>query len=141
MPRKGVGMPIQWDQQYEVGEPRVDSQHRNLFDYVNQLEQIVVQGKQGHLDRRELENLFVFLDAYVNTHFAYEELCMTLRGCKVAQKNKEAHNRFMDLWAELNRTYTPQNIPLAALEELHAMLASWLTQHICKIDINLKKTA
>lgn len=75
-------MPIQWDQQYEVGESRVDSQHRNLFDYINRLEQMVVQGKQGRLDRREVENLFIFLGAYVNTHFAYEELCMTLRGCK-----------------------------------------------------------
>lgn len=62
-------------------------------------------------------------------------------GLQIAQKNKEAHDRFMALWAELNRAYTPQNIPLTALEELHTMLTGWLTQHICKVDIALKKTA
>lgn len=47
----------------------------------------------------------------------------------------------MALWAELNRAYTPQDIPLAALEELHVTLAGWLTRYVCKFDISLKKTA
>lgn len=131
-------MPIQWSSQYEVGDPRTDSQHKNLFDYVNRIEKLIEQGKARQLDRQEVEHLFVFLDAYVNTHFAYEELCMALRGCKVAQKNKEAHNKFLEFWADFNRTHTPQSISVAALETLHSMLTGWLTQHICKIDVALR---
>jgi hemerythrin len=74
----------------------------------------------------------------MNTHFAYEELCMALRGCKVAQKNKEAHNKFLEFWADFNRTHTPQSISVAALETLLSMLTGWLTQHICKIDVALR---
>lgn len=55
-----ASMLVQWGQQYEVGELRVDTQHLNLSNYVNLLEQMVVQGKQGHLDRQEVENLFIF---------------------------------------------------------------------------------
>ncbi|GIW33501.1 bacteriohemerythrin [Meiothermus sp.] len=133
-------MPIQWSEQYEVGDPRTDSQHRNLFDYANQIEQLIEQARAGRLDRQAVEHLFVFLDAYVNTHFAYEELCMALRGCKVAQKNKEAHNKFLEFWTEFNRQHTPQSISTAALENLHATLAGWLTQHICKVDVALRST-
>jgi hemerythrin len=133
-------MPIQWSDQYEVGDARTDSQHKNLFEYVNRIEQLIEQGKAGQLDRQEVEHLFVFLEAYVNTHFAYEELCMALRGCKVAQKNKEAHNKFLEFWADFNQTHTPQNISIAALETLHSTLTGWLTQHICKIDVALRNT-
>jgi hemerythrin len=58
-------MPIQWSSQYEVGDPRTDSQHKNLFDYVNRIEKLIEQGKARQLDRQEVEHLFVFLDAYV----------------------------------------------------------------------------
>lgn len=133
-------MPIQWSHQYEVGDPRTDSQHQNLFEYVNRIEHLIEQGKTGPLDRREVEHLFVFLEAYVNTHFAYEELCMALRGCKVAQKNKEAHDKFLEFWADFNRTHAPQSISVAALETLHSTLTGWLTQHICKIDVALRNT-
>ncbi len=134
-------MPIQWSEQYKVGDTRTDLQHQNLFDYVNRIENLIEQGKTGPLDRGAVEDVFIFLDAYVNTHFAYEELCMALRGCKAAQKNKEAHNKFLQLWADFNREHTPNQVSVAALESLHALLADWLTQHICKIDIALRKTA
>lgn len=133
-------MPIQWSQQYEVGDPRTDRQHQNLFEYINRIEQLIEQGRAGRLNSQEVEHLFIFLDAYVNTHFAYEELCMTLRGCKIAQKNKEAHDRFLKFWAEFSRAHTPQNITVAALETLYTTLAGWLTQHICKIDMALRQT-
>ncbi len=133
-------MPIQWSRLYEVGDPRTDSQHQNLFEYVNRIEQLIEQGKTGRLNREEVEHLFIFLDTYVNTHFAYEELCMTLRGCKVAQKNKEAHDKFLTFWAEFNSVHTPQRVSLSALETLHTTLVGWLTQHICKIDVALRNT-
>ncbi|MCX7601941.1 MAG: hemerythrin family protein [Meiothermus sp.] len=134
-------MPIQWSEQYEVGDTRTDRQHQNLFEYVNRIERLIEQGQSGKLDRREVEDVFVFLDAYVNTHFAYEELCMALRGCKVAQRNKEAHNKFLQLWANFNQEHKPESVSVAALEGLHALLADWLTQHICKIDTALRNTA
>ncbi len=134
-------MPIEWSEQYEVGEPRTDSQHQNLFDYVNRIERLIELGKKGWLDRQEVEDIFVFLDAYVNTHFAYEELCMALRGCKVAQSNKEAHNKFLEFWESFNREHTPSSISVTTLKTLHNMLKNWLTQHICKIDMALRGKA
>ncbi|RDI96399.1 hemerythrin [Meiothermus sp. QL-1] len=132
-------MPIEWNEQYAVGDARTDSQHRNLFTYVNRLEQLIEEGRKRGLDRQAVENLFIFLDAYVNTHFAYEELCMTLRACPAARKNKEAHDKFLAFWNEFNRQHNPNSVGLVALEELHAALAGWLTQHICRIDVALRK--
>jgi len=135
-------MPVEWSERYEVGEARVDKQHKNLFDFVNRLEALILQARaQQHLERGEVENLFTFLDAYVNTHFAYEELCMTLRGCPVAKKNKEAHDKFLHFWTGFMQEYSPDTVPVQALEDLRETLTEWLTQHICKIDSALRRTA
>ncbi|WP_027883329.1 bacteriohemerythrin [Meiothermus rufus] len=129
-------MPVEWNESYAVGEARIDRQHKNLFDFINRLENLIAQQR---LEPSEVENLFAFLDAYVNTHFAYEELCMRLRGCPIAQKNKEAHDKFLSFWAGFLKEYSPATVSLKALEELQETLTSWLKQHICKIDVKLRQ--
>ncbi len=131
-------MPVEWNESYAVGEARIDRQHKNLFEFINRLETLIAQRR---LEASEVENLFAFLDAYVNTHFAYEELCMTLRGCPVAKKNKEAHDKFLAFWQGFLKEYTPHSVSLKALEDLQETLASWLRQHICKIDVKLRQEA
>jgi hemerythrin len=130
---------VHWNEQYEVGDTRVDSQHKNLFEYVNRLEGIIERGKSGQkLDLTELENLVVFLDMYVNTHFAYEELCMNLRKCPAALQNKDAHNGFLEFWQNFQRENALSNVNLSTLEHLLETLTTWLTNHICKIDVQLR---
>ncbi|MCX7740121.1 MAG: hemerythrin family protein [Meiothermus sp.] len=132
-------MPIEWSERYAVGEARVDRQHQKLFEYINRLERLVEEAQSQPLDQEEVENVFAFLEAYVHTHFAYEELCMALRGCPVAQRNKEAHERFLDFWTDFSRKHSPKTVDPQALERLHTALSGWLTQHICKVDVGLRK--
>ncbi|RIH82365.1 Bacteriohemerythrin [Calidithermus terrae] len=133
-------MAIEWNTSYETGEPRIDEQHRNLVGYVNRLERLLESTPPGSpADREEVDNLLVFLESYVNTHFAYEELCMTLRGCPVARKNKEAHDRFLALYAEFTQQHKARGgASVEMLRELHATLKNWLVGHICNIDVQLR---
>lgn len=131
-------MAMEWSSEYETGEQRVDEQHQNLFSFVNRLEAMVQGGRAGRPIREaEVENLLIFLETYVNVHFAYEELCMTIRRCPVAQKNREAHNKFLEFFGEFSQT-VQQGVSLDDLEELHRVLRLWLASHICNIDVKLK---
>lgn len=132
-------MPVEWSDRFETGDARIDAQHRNLFSYVNRLEGLIMQARAGQgLKPLEVENLLIFLDTYVNTHFAYEELCMSLRKCPVALKNKEEHNKLLEFWGNFRSENTPATTSADALESLHDTLKGWLTNHICKIDVALR---
>lgn len=132
-------MPVQWGDRFETGEARIDAQHQNLFTYVNRLEDLLMQARAGQeLKPLEAKNLLIFLDAYVNTHFAYEELCVSLRKCPVALKNKEEHNRLLEFWTNFRRENALVTTTANALETLHDTLKGWLTNHICKIDLALR---
>jgi len=133
-------MAIEWNASYETGEARIDGQHRNLFDYVNRLERLLESTPPGSPpNREEVDNLLAFLESYVNTHFAYEELCMTLRGCPIARKNKEAHDRFLALYADFTQQHKARGgASVEMLRELHGTLKNWLVGHICNIDVQLR---
>lgn len=129
-------MPIEWKASYETGERRIDGQHRNLFEQVNRLERLL---EAATLDQSEVENLLIFLESYIHTHFAYEELCMTLRGCPIARKNKESHDRLLRFYADFDRRYKARGRADAGMmRELHEVLKNWLVGHICRIDVQLR---
>ena len=128
---------IEWSPSYETGEIRIDQQHRNLFDRVNRLERMLEAGEV--LDQAEVENLLIFLESYINTHFAYEELCMTLRGCPIARKNKEAHDKLLAFYDDFAQRYAARGKADAAmLRGLHEVLSKWLVGHVCNIDVQLR---
>lgn len=132
-------MAMEWNSLYETGEQRVDSQHQKLFEQVNQLGELIKAGQENHpIDKAELDQLLGFLDTYVNVHFAYEELCMTLRRCPVASQNKDAHNRFIEFYEDFRAQYNKRGANLQLLRHLHQTLTHWLTSHICEIDIKLR---
>lgn len=132
-------MAIEWKNNYETGDKRIDGQHKNLFEYINRLEGLIQTGQAGRaIDKVEVENLLGFLDSFVNTHFAYEELCMSQRRCPVAAQNKEAHNRFMQVFEDFNQRYAQLGVDLPMLTDLHRTLTYWLTNHICRIDVSLR---
>ncbi|WP_233493118.1 MULTISPECIES: bacteriohemerythrin [unclassified Meiothermus] len=128
---------IEWSPSYETGEMRIDRQHRTLFDRVNRLERMLEAGEV--LDQDEVENLLIFLESYINTHFAYEELCMTLRGCPIARKNKEAHDKLLAFYNDFAQRYAARGkADVAMLRELHEVLSKWLVGHVCNIDVRLR---
>lgn len=133
-------MALQWREEYSASDPGVDRQHKKLFEYVNTLEQVVLGAKQGVWPAKDdVDGLFDFLEAYVNTHFAHEELCFARRRCPAAAKNREAHVKFMELFEDYKLRYLQEGATLSLLEEILSTVSAWLVGHICKIDIQLKQ--
>lgn len=128
-------MAIEWKKDYETGEPKVDSQHKKLFECVNHLERLI---QTGNPSREDLDRLFNFLGMYVQSHFSYEELCMFQHNCPVARKNRDAHQKFTETYKKFLDRYQRFGPQLALLKELHQAAESWLVNHICKVDTHLR---
>ncbi len=126
---------VVWSDEYSTGNREIDKQHKDLFNFLNKLNDCldneIYHGPQ-------MESLMGFLTAYTKSHFIYEEMCMRTRICPIKEKNEKAHTNFIDYYTNFMNEYRYTNEPQKLLEDLAVFLKKWLVDHICKIDVHLK---
>ncbi len=126
---------IKWLDSYSIGIAQLDEQHKNLFQYCNDIEQGL---NHGGLSKPTLAGALRFFERYVKDHFGQEENCMHKYACPIAEKNKFAHQKFIETYKMFQKRITEEGESERLLKELHHFLETWLTEHICKIDVQLK---
>ena len=132
-------MSLVWISDFETGIASIDRQHQKLFDHINRLESYI---NLNIFEGEDIEELFRFLTDYVVMHFSHEEFCMKNASCPVAKKNKLAHNMFIKTFNELKDEYwnSDSETRVSVIQKLQRITEDWLTNHICKIDIQLKNS-
>lgn len=129
---------LAWTERFETGEAVVDSQHRTLIDYINQLEGLA---NTTNFDRREIEfilNLIDFIEMYTVAHFKHEEGCMARHRCPVHQQNANAHAKFIEFFGNFKQRFDNEGCRPEVLMELHTACSDWIQHHILTIDLQLK---
>ena len=130
---------IKWQESYSTGVAKLDEQHKSLFKYSNELEESL--NSQG-VSKETLQRSLHFLERYVKGHFGQEESCMHQFACPAANINKLAHQKFIEAYItfsdRISKDADNDVDSDAPLKELHHFLENWLTEHICKIDTQLK---
>lgn len=117
-----------WSSYFFVGVGVLDTQHRRLFDIMDELDVSMKDGRADGVSRRLLAEL---LD-YTREHFSTEE--------KMMQSSKfSGFARHRDLHAELTGQVKEflareQGGDRAVHTELLSFLREWLAQHIQKED-------
>jgi hemerythrin len=125
---------IQWHATLETGHALVDSDHRQLISTLNELEQALKQG----VGKDELARIITFLVVYANAHFAREEQHMREVQCPSLLPNCLAHSalrRKLDSWMETMGRSGPST---TLVLEIYREMSSWITQHIRKVDCQLR---
>lgn len=128
-------MSVCWSIRYATGEETIDQQHRMLFDYVNRLE---TQLNKDDVDDVVVGAVLQYLTLYAQTHFVYEELCMHRLKCPTAKVNQTAHDKFMVLVGNYQQQYDSVGATRELVHEMYNTASNWLTNHICKIDTELR---
>ena len=126
---------IKWQESYSTGVDKLDEQHKSLFQYSNDLEDGL---NCGGVSKETLQRALNFLERYVKGHFGQEEACMFKCVCPIADKNKAAHQKFIEAFRAFQKKISEDGDGEKALRELHQFLETWLTDHIIKIDTQLK---
>ncbi|MDQ7002417.1 MAG: hemerythrin family protein [Ghiorsea sp.] len=127
-------MGFQWDDKYSTGNDEIDNQHKQIFAYLDELEEHIEKGAS----QLWVENFMSALGLYTRSHFCYEEICMRQSKCAIAAKNKDQHAKLLAAFHKAEKKLEREGISDALLQQLKDFLTSWLVNHIMKIDIHLK---
>lgn len=117
---------IQWSNELATGIGVIDSQHKRIIHYINQLEDARALNEPD-LVREVLINL----TDYTLSHFAFEESLMEDAGYEAAAIHAKTHDSFKE---KIN-TYTERfKAGEDVAEELSKLLKLWLIEHIANDD-------
>ncbi len=125
---------ISWSDNFATGIAQVDNQHKMLFQMVEDFQAALDEGRGG----RVYGTLLQSLARYATAHFRFEEQCMDKYHCPVAQKNKDAHTKFVDVVSGFQQRYAASGFDSVEAYTLVDTLEEWLVAHIISIDIHLK---
>lgn len=125
---------IEWTEEYSTGDQKIDSQHKQLFEFVNNLTNNVQTEKPLDAQKINIE----FLGEYAKSHFCYEDACMSFYQCPAAQANKQEHQNFLEYYQTFSDKIKKFGIQPGHIAELQFFLENWLTSHIKRIDTKIK---
>lgn len=130
-------MAIAWSDDYSTGDDEIDKQHKQLFQYLAELEDRM---KTGVTDEY-LKSFLNHLGIYTRSHFCYEEICMRQKKCPIAKKNQEQHDKLLSAYTHYMQRFEIEGASEELIQKVHDFLVSWLVNHILKIDTHLRACA
>jgi hemerythrin len=113
---------IQWNDSFATGINVIDSQHKRIIHYINQL-----SDAQNLNEPDLIGDVLINLVDYTLSHFAFEESLMDDVGYHAALIHKQTHDSFRDKIFYYKKRYTDGD---DVSQELLQLLNIWLVDHI-----------
>lgn len=123
---------LTWTPDLDTGIETIDSQHKQIVDYINQLHE-VEQTKNRDESIKVMEGLV----NYTATHFADEEAMLEKAGYPLTEAHKGVHVRFVD---KVSKLYAEHAAGMDTAEDLLNLLEGWLFTHIRLNDMAYVET-
>ncbi len=117
-----------WGPQFTLGISIIDSQHKKLFDLVNNLYKAFKTGK----DHAVLESILEELTSYTDYHFKTEEELFEKYGYPETDIHKEIHKKLVDKVVAFLHNFKAGKATVNF--EVLNFLKNWLTNHIGVTD-------
>lgn len=120
-----------WDSSLDIGVDLIDSQHRRIMDYVNDLHEAI--------QNSDVDLVFEVMDRlkdYTFDHFAFEQQLMEKAGYPLLEPHIQVHQRFCSRVDELNTLLKNGSDPFGVARKTRTELCRWLIEHIKDEDQN-----
>lgn len=121
-------MKANWEDTFNTGFDKVDSQHKYLLTLLNELSKAYYEGQTKSL----ISEILFKLEDYSYEHFEDEERILRSVEGLPSEKHKLEHANFMQMLRDLKFNYISDNAEIT--EELLDFLINWLSMHIYGID-------
>jgi len=125
---------IKWDESMSTGVDSLDSQHKQLISWLNDLLVAMSEGR----GRSEVDGLLQQLGAYAALHFGNEEDCFEKYRCPFAAQNAAAHREFIATFQNLRDEYDTTGATSSLVVRVQSELMRWLAAHIRRTDTTLR---
>ncbi len=122
---------IEWKQQYALGIPEVDHEHRELVELINELHTELQRSGASAPVGEFLGELY----AQISAHFALEEKIMVERRYDEYRDHKDDHERLLDGIRDLMDAHDDGNY--VDLEIFSSDLEQWFGAHFRTKDARL----
>ena len=123
-------MNLEWESHLSVGVDEIDEQHKQLIDKFNEF-MLAYQEERGS---DEMHQLFSFLDEYVISHFADEELLMQQINYPYYHKHREKHLEFRQKVITLRDRLEKEGPTQELIPASGLLMTSWLIEHMTGMD-------
>lgn len=126
----GIQQGLAWSLDLETGDERVDSQHRRIFDLLNDLIAACADGSEAKRLRETLD----FLVEYTIRHFTDEELLQLQYDFPEYKKHKRMHDELTEQVVELIKRFEASGSSAELSRDVNRVVVAWLVGHISRED-------
>lgn len=124
---------LKWSVEFELGLQEIDTQHKQLFNMINELNIAIEYGQTNSAMLPIVDRL----QKYANTHFKEEEEIFTKYGYHNREEHEADHDKFKDSIKYLRRQCELLDSPMSA--KMRDFLLGWLATHIMTKDKEYKR--
>lgn len=114
----------------ETGNTKIDQQHKQLIDAINNLLDACARG----MGRNELEKTTKFLYDYTAKHFADEEALQRQSNYPDYINHKRYHEEFKKVVNDLMTQMQKEGPTVVLVGKVNSSIAGWLLNHIKRED-------
>jgi len=126
-------MAYLWNSTLETGHKKIDEQHRQLFNKLNDINAAFRNGKGAE----EIFTTLAFLTEYTVMHFATEEELMEKNDYPDYAVHKKNHDDFKATAGELTQKLRKDGPSEDFIVDVTAVIGDWLISHIRIDDIKM----
>lgn len=117
---------VVWLDKYNTGIAEIDTQHRQIVDYLNQLNEARLFG-----NAKKVQDVIEGIIDYTMSHFSFEEALMEQAEYPFLRPHKSIHETFIKRVEKFQARFKAgENIS----EEFYDVLKRWLVNHIQRDD-------
>ncbi|MFH2124296.1 MAG: bacteriohemerythrin [Pseudomonadota bacterium] len=122
---------MQWQDEFKIGIPVIDAQHKQLFLCDNELSEALSKG----LRPSAINTFLTQLGFYVTRHFTMEEQYMEQSSYPGLPEQLEAHHSFKQRFAEIQEEFSQKGLSPNVVHTIQNELSVWIKNHVLGLDL------
>ena len=130
-------MAALWKEEYKVGIDKIDEQHRQLFDKIEQLLEIAKSGDKRSNQQKCME-IIDFLVDYTVFHFNTEVALQRERKSVSYAQHVKIHTEFKNT-VQAYKELLGKDFTAKTLKSFIGTMLAWLVNHVCVCDRKILK--
>lgn len=124
-----MSMSFSWSPEYETGIDIIDSQHKQLFDYLDQVELAIATD-----DGAQVEEIARGLIHYAISHNTFEETLMKQASYPMLEAHAQVHESFKERALGYIQQLDTGSDPMRVARDIRIQIGLWLINHIKRED-------
>lgn len=123
-----------WKDNYELGVPHIDEQHKELFRRVESFLQVLRSKDKWEDKIPKINETLEFMKRYVVEHFRDEEEYQRSIDYPGYEFHKQLHDDMVNYVTEVSKRYKQSNNDEQLMQEFGGRLLAWLINHVAAED-------